>query len=107
MNRLPRRRWPSFTQPSTLLLSTTATTGMRYWAAVNSAFIVMAKPPSPQTATQSHYFQSRGAGSVYQPSSIGGMGYALPAAMAAKLRHPERDCVPDGAGGGFARPLHA
>ena len=53
MNRLPRRRWPSFTQPSTLLLSTTATTGMRYWAAVNRAFIVMAKPPSPQTATQS------------------------------------------------------
>src|SRR5439155_5511027 len=30
-----------------------------------------------------HYFQCRGAGTVYQPSSIGGMGYALPAAMAA------------------------
>ena len=53
MKRLPRRRWPSFTQPSTLLFSTTVTTGISYWAAVNSAFIVMAKPPSPHTATQS------------------------------------------------------
>jgi hypothetical protein len=25
MNRLPRRRWPSFTQPSTLLFSTVTT----------------------------------------------------------------------------------
>src|SRR5262249_34930524 len=40
-----------------------------------------------------HYFQSRGAGTVYQPSSIGGMGYALPAALGAKLAAPERDCV--------------
>src|SRR5207247_8814785 len=31
-----------------------------------------------------HYFQRRGLGIVYQPSSIGGMGYGLPAAMAAK-----------------------
>ena len=53
MKRLPRRRWPSFTQPSTLLLSTTVATGMWYCAAVKSAFMVMAKPPSPQTATQS------------------------------------------------------
>src|SRR5262249_4621192 len=27
-----------------------------------------------------HYFQCKGPGTVYQPSSIGGMGYALPAA---------------------------
>src|SRR2546428_14070471 len=53
MNRLPRRRWPSFTQPSTLLFNTTVTTGILYCAAVNSAFIVIAKPPSPHTATQS------------------------------------------------------
>src|SRR3989475_1330201 len=53
-----------------------------------------------------HYFQSRGAGSVYQPSSIGGMGYALPAAMAAKLTHPERDCVAVCGDGGFAMTIN-
>ena len=37
MKRLPRRRWPSLTQPSTLLLSTTVTAGMRYCAAVRPA----------------------------------------------------------------------
>jgi acetolactate synthase I/II/III large subunit len=54
-----------------------------------------------------HYFQSRGAGTVYQPSSIGGMGYALPAAMGAKLTCPERDCVAVCGDGGFAMTLNA
>jgi acetolactate synthase-1/2/3 large subunit len=54
-----------------------------------------------------HYFQSRGAGVVYQPSSIGGMGYALPAAMAAKLTSPERDCVAVCGDGGFAMTMNA
>jgi acetolactate synthase-1/2/3 large subunit len=54
-----------------------------------------------------HYFQSRGAGVVYQPSSIGGMGYALPAAMAAKLTFPDRDCVAVCGDGGFAMTLNA
>jgi acetolactate synthase-1/2/3 large subunit len=54
-----------------------------------------------------HYFQSRGAGTVYQPSSIGGMGYALPAAMAAKLACPERDCVAVCGDGGFAMTMNA
>jgi acetolactate synthase I/II/III large subunit len=54
-----------------------------------------------------HYFQCRGAGSVYQPSSIGGMGYALPAAMAAKLTFPERDCVAVCGDGGFAMTMNA
>ena len=54
-----------------------------------------------------HYFQSRGAGTVYQPSSIGGMGYALPAAMAAKLTFPDRDCVAVCGDGGFAMTLNA
>src|SRR5262252_3984432 len=54
-----------------------------------------------------HYFQSRGAGVVYQPSSIGGMGYALPAAMAAKLAAPERDCVAVCGDGGFAMTMNA
>jgi acetolactate synthase I/II/III large subunit len=54
-----------------------------------------------------HYYQSRGAGTVYQPSSIGGMGYALPAAMAAKLVFPERDCVAVCGDGGFAMTMNA
>jgi acetolactate synthase-1/2/3 large subunit len=54
-----------------------------------------------------HYFQSRGPGTVYQPSSIGGMGYALPAAMAAKLTAPERDCVAVCGDGGFAMTMNA
>ncbi|MBM3221696.1 MAG: thiamine pyrophosphate-binding protein [Candidatus Rokubacteria bacterium] len=54
-----------------------------------------------------HYFQCRGAGTVYQPSSIGGMGYALPAAMAAKLAAPGRDCVAVCGDGGFAMTMNA
>jgi acetolactate synthase-1/2/3 large subunit len=54
-----------------------------------------------------HYFQCRGAGTVYQPSSIGGMGYAVPAAMAAKLTFPDRDCVAVCGDGGFAMTMNA
>jgi acetolactate synthase I/II/III large subunit len=54
-----------------------------------------------------HYFQSPGAGTVYQPSSIGGMGYAVPAAMAAKLTFPQRDCVAVCGDGGFAMTMNA
>ncbi len=54
-----------------------------------------------------HYFQCRGAGIVYQPSSIGGMGYALPAAMAAKLTSPDRDCVAVCGDGGFVMTMNA
>src|SRR5207244_11011177 len=54
-----------------------------------------------------HYFQCKGAGTVYQPSSIGGMGYALPAAMGAKLTSPERDCVAVCGDGGLAMTMNA
>ena len=54
-----------------------------------------------------HYFQSHGPGTVYQPSSIGGMGYALPAALGAKLAAPERDCVAVCGDGGFAMTINA
>ena len=54
-----------------------------------------------------HYYQCRGAGTVYQPSSIGGMGYALPAAMGAKVTFPERDCVAVCGDGGFAITMNA
>src|SRR5262245_39468869 len=54
-----------------------------------------------------HYFRCKGPGTVYQPSSIGGMGYALPAAMGAKLTSPERDCVAVCGDGGFAMTMNA
>lgn len=54
-----------------------------------------------------HYFQSPGPGTVYQPSSIGGMGYALPAALGAKLAAPDRDCVAVCGDGGFAMTMNA
>src|SRR5215475_8371583 len=54
-----------------------------------------------------HYFQCKGPGTVYQPSSIGGMGYALPAAMAGKLTFPDRDCVAVCGDGGFAMTMNA
>ncbi len=54
-----------------------------------------------------HYFQSHGPGTVYQPSSIGGMGYALPAALGAKLAAPDRDCVAVCGDGGFAMTMNA
>src|SRR5262249_54140557 len=53
-----------------------------------------------------HYFQSHGAGTVYQPSSIGGMGYALPAALGAKLAASDRDCVAVCGDGGFAMTIN-
>lgn len=54
-----------------------------------------------------HYFQSSGAGTVYQSASIGGMGYALPAALAAKLTFPERTVVGVAGDGGFAMTMNA
>src|SRR4030095_2419690 len=63
--------------------------------------------PGPNPLYRTPSFKSRGPGIVYQPSSIGGMGYALPAAMAAKLASPERDCVAVCGDGGFAMTMNA
>jgi acetolactate synthase I/II/III large subunit len=49
-----------------------------------------------------HYFQTRGAGTLLQPSGLGGMGYAIPAAMAAKLVARNRSVVAVCGDGGFA-----
>jgi acetolactate synthase I/II/III large subunit len=49
-----------------------------------------------------HYFQTKGAGTFLQPSGVGGMGYAIPAAMAAKLVHRDRQVVAVCGDGGFA-----
>ena len=53
-----------------------------------------------------HYFQTKSAGSFISPAAIGGMGYALPAAMAAKLIHPERQVVSVSGDGGFSIVLN-
>ncbi|HKV53516.1 MAG TPA: thiamine pyrophosphate-binding protein [Candidatus Binataceae bacterium] len=49
-----------------------------------------------------HYFQTKGPATFLQPSGVGGMGYAIPAAMAAKLVHRDRDVVAVCGDGGFA-----
>jgi acetolactate synthase-1/2/3 large subunit len=54
----------------------------------------------------SHYFRTGAAGGFIQPASIGGMGYAIPAAMAAKLLFPERTCVAVCGDGGFAMSMN-
>jgi acetolactate synthase-1/2/3 large subunit len=49
-----------------------------------------------------HYFQTKGPGTFLQPSGVGGMGYAIPAALAAKLVHRDRKVVAVCGDGGFA-----
>ncbi|HJU09901.1 MAG TPA: thiamine pyrophosphate-binding protein [Candidatus Binataceae bacterium] len=49
-----------------------------------------------------HYFQTKGAGTFLQPSGVGGMGYAIPAALAARLVHRNRKVVAVCGDGGFA-----
>lgn len=49
-----------------------------------------------------HHYQSRVAGGVLQPAGAGPMGYAIPAALAAKVAHPDRTVVAVAGDGGFA-----
>jgi len=49
-----------------------------------------------------HYFQTKGPGTLLQPSGVGGMGYAIPAALAAKLVQRDRKVVAVCGDGGFA-----
>ena len=53
-----------------------------------------------------HHFQAPTAGSFLQPAAIGGMGYAVPAALALKLIHPDRPVVAVCGDGGFAMSLN-
>jgi acetolactate synthase-1/2/3 large subunit len=53
-----------------------------------------------------HHFQTRSAGSFLQPAGTGGMGYAIPAALAAKLLHPDRPVVAVCGDGGFAMAMN-
>jgi acetolactate synthase-1/2/3 large subunit len=53
-----------------------------------------------------HHFQSKTPGSFLQPAAIGGMGYAIPAALSLKLLHPERPVVAVCGDGGFAMSMY-
>jgi acetolactate synthase-1/2/3 large subunit len=49
-----------------------------------------------------HYFQTKAGMEYLQPAGVGGMGYAIPAALAAKLVHPTRTAVAVCGDGGFS-----
>jgi len=49
-----------------------------------------------------HYFQTKQSDSLISPAAIGGMGYAIPAALAAKLVYPERKILAVCGDGGFS-----
>ena len=49
-----------------------------------------------------HFFQTKQPDSLISPAAIGGMGYAIPAALAAKLVYPERKILAVCGDGGFS-----
>lgn len=53
-----------------------------------------------------HHYQTKSAGSFIQPAGLGAMGYALPAAMAAKLACPGQVAVAVCGDGGFAMSMN-
>jgi acetolactate synthase-1/2/3 large subunit len=53
-----------------------------------------------------HYFQTKSPGTLLQPAGSGGMGYAIPAALAAKVVHPDRAAVAVCGDGGFAMAMN-
>ena len=53
-----------------------------------------------------HHFRTKGILEYLQPAAVGGMGYAVPAALAAKLVHPERAAVAVCGDGGFGIALN-
>lgn len=53
-----------------------------------------------------HYFQSKSPGSIILPASAGGMGYAIPSALAAKLVYPNKKVIAIAGDGGFAMTMN-
>ena len=49
-----------------------------------------------------HFYQTKAPGTFIQPAGVGGMGYAIPAALAAKLVYPQRQVIAVCGDGGFA-----
>ena len=54
-----------------------------------------------------HWFRTAAGGEYLQPAAGGGMGYAVPAAMAARLADPDRPVLAVCGDGGFAMSIHA
>jgi acetolactate synthase I/II/III large subunit len=54
-----------------------------------------------------HFFQSKSAGSFIQPAGVGGMGYAVPAALGAKVVRPDSPVVAVCGDGGFGMSFAA
>lgn len=52
-----------------------------------------------------HFFQTKGPGTLLMPG-IGAMGYAVPAALAGKLVHPERQVIAVTGDGGFSMAMN-
>jgi acetolactate synthase-1/2/3 large subunit len=53
-----------------------------------------------------HWFQTLKAGTLLMPASTGAMGYAVPAALAAKLAFPDRRVVAVNGDGGFPMAMN-
>ena len=53
-----------------------------------------------------YFYQTRGAGTFLQAAGAGPMGYAIPAAMAAKVTYPDRAAVAVCGDGGFAMTMN-
>lgn len=53
-----------------------------------------------------HYYQTKDVDSFVQSAGVGGMGYAIPAALGAKLVHPTRQVVAVTGDGGFAMTMN-
>ncbi|UCH43152.1 MAG: thiamine pyrophosphate-binding protein, partial [Dehalococcoidales bacterium] len=53
-----------------------------------------------------HFFKSQEAGTVFCPGGVAGMGWGPPAALAAKLIHPDRPVLAVSGDGGFAMMTH-
>ena len=53
-----------------------------------------------------HYFKTKRSGSLVQPAAAGGMGYAIPAALAIKAVHPDQPVVALCGDGGFAMSMN-
>jgi acetolactate synthase-1/2/3 large subunit len=53
-----------------------------------------------------HHFRTKARMEYLQPAAVGGMGYAIPAALAARLVHPKRTCVAVCGDGGFGIGLN-
>jgi len=53
-----------------------------------------------------HFFRSKEAGTVFCPGGVAGMGWAPPAALAAKLTNPDRPVLSVSGDGGFGMMIH-